>query len=409
MKKFIYILVFVLIGIQYTKAQEVFDIYYTEEQGDSLITHSLDSLSLSFKKGYQEITKKLYLIVGVKHTGNQDIRGNDVIFVRLIFNGGDPFLFSVTVPPTVSAIKRDSVFYCSNREYPINIDEIKQGDYANELCADIPSITYSGVNTPVAETPYCAVMTMTFPPEELKVSYLGYIVNRQGSSMTTSALDEYYYNDTVLPGTNSVTLPVVINFENKHYDNIPEGTPIIYQVSFNDQFLCSDTSNVEDKNVIRNATGFITSDIVIPLSLFKSGPKANSLCVEITGAIFNQVFDTVTTVPLCARFTSNIVVDSIDNTNIDNLKETKMGITLNQNIPNPANNSTRINYSVPEAEKVIFHVHSISGQLLYSKTIEASRGNQSIELNTSMFAAGIYFYSIEYKDQRIVKRMSVQK
>jgi hypothetical protein len=93
---------------------------------------------------------------------------------------------------------------------------------------------------------------------------------------------------------------------------------------------------------------------------------------------------------------------------INTIKETNAFI-LGQNIPNPANNSTLINYSVPEAGEVTFHVHSISGQLLYSKTIEAKRGNQSIELNTSTLAAGIYFYSIEYKGQRIVKRMSVQK
>ncbi|MDR1181380.1 MAG: T9SS type A sorting domain-containing protein [Bacteroidales bacterium] len=81
--------------------------------------------------------------------------------------------------------------------------------------------------------------------------------------------------------------------------------------------------------------------------------------------------------------------------------------TLSQNIPNPANNSTRINYSIPEAGKVVFHVHSVSGQLLYSETIEAAHDKQSIELNTSSFAAGIYFYSIEYKGQRLVKRMMI--
>jgi hypothetical protein len=81
---------------------------------------------------------------------------------------------------------------------------------------------------------------------------------------------------------------------------------------------------------------------------------------------------------------------------------------LEQNIPNPANENTLINYSVPEAGEVLFHVHSISGQLLYSKIIEAPRGNQYIELNTATFAAGVYFYSMEYKGQRIVKRMSVR-
>jgi hypothetical protein len=84
------------------------------------------------------------------------------------------------------------------------------------------------------------------------------------------------------------------------------------------------------------------------------------------------------------------------------------GFTLSQNIPNPAKNRTRINYHIPEAGEVIFHVHSISGQLLHSQTIETANGKQSLELNTSSFAAGIYFYSIEYKGQRLIKRMIVQ-
>ncbi|MDR0604311.1 MAG: right-handed parallel beta-helix repeat-containing protein [Bacteroidales bacterium] len=81
--------------------------------------------------------------------------------------------------------------------------------------------------------------------------------------------------------------------------------------------------------------------------------------------------------------------------------------TLGQNIPNPATNSTRIDYSVPEAGEVIFHVHSIHGQLLYSKTIDTKRGTNSIELNTTTFAAGVYFYSMEYKGQRLVRQLII--
>ncbi|MDR0604563.1 MAG: T9SS type A sorting domain-containing protein, partial [Bacteroidales bacterium] len=81
--------------------------------------------------------------------------------------------------------------------------------------------------------------------------------------------------------------------------------------------------------------------------------------------------------------------------------------TLNQNIPNPATNNTHIDYSVPEAGEVIFHVHSISGQLLYSQTIETKRGTNSLELNTTTFAAGVYFYSMEYKGQRLVKQLII--
>jgi hypothetical protein len=83
--------------------------------------------------------------------------------------------------------------------------------------------------------------------------------------------------------------------------------------------------------------------------------------------------------------------------------------TLNQNIPNPAGSSTRIDYSIPERGAIVFNLHSVSGQLLYSKTIEAASGKQTLELNTSSFAAGIYFYSIEYKGQRLVKRMMISE
>jgi hypothetical protein len=82
--------------------------------------------------------------------------------------------------------------------------------------------------------------------------------------------------------------------------------------------------------------------------------------------------------------------------------------TLGQNVPNPAIHSTRIDYSVPEAGKVIFHVYSISGQLLYSKTIDTKHGTNSIELNTNTFAAGVYFYSMEYKGQRLMKQLIIK-
>ncbi|MDR2407845.1 MAG: right-handed parallel beta-helix repeat-containing protein [Bacteroidales bacterium] len=97
---------------------------------------------------------------------------------------------------------------------------------------------------------------------------------------------------------------------------------------------------------------------------------------------------------------------STDYTDINVIE--KAGFALGQNTPNPANKSTHIDYCVPEAGEVVFHVHSISGQLLYSKTIEAERGVHRLELNTSTLAAGIYFYSMEYKGQRLIKRMSVK-
>jgi hypothetical protein len=68
-----------------------------------------------------------------------------------------------------------------------------------------------------------------------------------------------------------------------------------------------------------------------------------------------------------------------------------------------------IHYSVPTDGSVTFNVYSISGQVLYSQTVETTFGAHSIELNTSALAAGLYFYSMEFKGQRLVKRMVIER
>jgi hypothetical protein len=129
------------------------------------------------------------------------------------------------------------------------------------------------------------------------------------------------------------------------------------------------------------------------------------------------------TVPNDSVYFIRIYLDKVDNypetdTLIDRRETESVGIytvgevrgfSLGQNIPNPTNVTTRIDYAIPEAGEVIFHLHSISGQLLYSKTVKSTSGKQSIELNITTLPAGIYFYSIEYKSQRLIKRMSVQR
>ena len=81
---------------------------------------------------------------------------------------------------------------------------------------------------------------------------------------------------------------------------------------------------------------------------------------------------------------------------------------LEQNIPNPAKNGTLIEYSIPASGELVFNVHTVSGQLLHSQTLQSASGKHVIELNTTGFAAGVYFYSIEYQGQKLVRRMSVK-
>ena len=87
----------------------------------------------------------------------------------------------------------------------------------------------------------------------------------------------------------------------------------------------------------------------------------------------------------------------------------KISFTMEQNIPNPANNNTIIRYSVPQDGEINFKIHTMNGQILYNKVESVPLGEYKIELNLLDYAAGIYFYSMEYKGHRIVKKMSIKR
>jgi hypothetical protein len=168
--------------------------------------------------------------------------------------------------------------------------------------------------------------------------------------------------------------------------------------------------NVGVTAIVENTDGEIISSRIGSIALIE--PSATEMCT------FTETYK----VPSDSVYYIKVYLNNVDgyleddtlkikretNVGIKTL-EAKDGFTLGQNIPNPATNTTRIDYSIPEAGEVIFHVHSISGQLLYSQAIESPSGTNSLDLNTSTFAAGVYYYSIEYKGQKRVKRMSVTK
>ena len=85
------------------------------------------------------------------------------------------------------------------------------------------------------------------------------------------------------------------------------------------------------------------------------------------------------------------------------------GIVLDQNMPNPANNSTTIKYSLANnSNNVALEVYDVTGQLIET----ADQGNQAagqhqIELNTSNYAAGVYFYTLNVDGVKVTKRMVI--
>ena len=89
--------------------------------------------------------------------------------------------------------------------------------------------------------------------------------------------------------------------------------------------------------------------------------------------------------------------------------EGEESVYLGQNEPNPAITTTRIPYSVPEPGKVTLEVSTALGQVIYTDVQEADQGVNYFDMKTANLAAGIYYYTIRYKEVTLTKKMVVEK
>jgi hypothetical protein len=117
--------------------------------------------------------------------------------------------------------------------------------------------------------------------------------------------------------------------------------------------------------------------------------------VEHVNGEMNTSNDTVT-VKACAVKNEVSVADMGEDT-----------YRLDQNIPNPATLRTTIPFHLPQAAEVTLSVLGMNGQVLLVREISASAGSNSYELDVNGLPSGIYYYSMEYKGQRLVRKMSV--
>jgi hypothetical protein len=80
---------------------------------------------------------------------------------------------------------------------------------------------------------------------------------------------------------------------------------------------------------------------------------------------------------------------------------------LNQNQPNPFKDQTTINYQLKkEAQTVSVQIYDVTGVKLFEKTeSNVKAGNYSVDVNTTDYAAGLYFYSITVDGAKVTKKM----
>jgi hypothetical protein len=79
-----------------------------------------------------------------------------------------------------------------------------------------------------------------------------------------------------------------------------------------------------------------------------------------------------------------------------------------QNYPNPFSTATEISFTMPQAQKVTFKVYDLLGKTVTTRTVNAVKGQNKITLDRNGMNAGMYFYSIQYGDHVVTKRMSVK-
>ncbi len=149
-------------------------------------------------------------------------------------------------------------------------------------------------------------------------------------------------------------------------------------------------------------------------------PGNSTHCLILNG---NPVVGDVGSYPLTVYVTANVthallgtfdapqsmitsyILDVDNSAGVEILDASKFAV--GQNIPNPANGSTTINFTTPISTTVDFKVYNMLGMVVKTQKIDAVSGMNKINFNTNEFAQGVYVYAITNGNTTITKRMVV--
>ncbi len=94
---------------------------------------------------------------------------------------------------------------------------------------------------------------------------------------------------------------------------------------------------------------------------------------------------------------------------VDVREHSMPSLYLGQNMPNPAENFTSVPYSIPCRGRVTFSISNVAGQVLLTYTVYSAAGCNSFTLPIHTLPAGVYFYSMTFQGQRLVRKMVIKK
>jgi hypothetical protein len=83
--------------------------------------------------------------------------------------------------------------------------------------------------------------------------------------------------------------------------------------------------------------------------------------------------------------------------------------TVDQNFPNPADDNTRIAYTLNNAARVSVEVYDIAGKLVIAQEEgQRAAGQHVIDLNVANLSAGTYQYTVIVGEARVSNKMMVK-
>ncbi len=85
------------------------------------------------------------------------------------------------------------------------------------------------------------------------------------------------------------------------------------------------------------------------------------------------------------------------------------GFSVGENIPNPANGSTSIGYSLANSGDILFDVIDITGQTVYAEHLSnQSAGVHRLDFNTTHLSNGMYYYSFLVNGEKTTRKFIVE-
>ena len=85
------------------------------------------------------------------------------------------------------------------------------------------------------------------------------------------------------------------------------------------------------------------------------------------------------------------------------------GFVVGQNVPNPVSGNTLIPFRIPESGEVQIVITDLPGKIIYREMQTRPAGEHTYELDANHLSQGVYYYTLEYKGQRITRKMVVRK